>query len=120
LIRPTLALAVEFNRAVRDADEWFDEPDDFDRIEQALAAIGGIDDLIEAAAVLAYRVVRAQGFGEGNKRTAVLLTRWMLDRNGVDGARIVSADDLEFADLLVKAASGLDVETDLVTLLRSR
>lgn len=76
LKRPTLQLAVEFNRTVREAHERFDEPDDLDRVEQALSAIGGIEEPIEAAAVLAYRISRAQGFSEGNKRTALLLARW--------------------------------------------
>jgi hypothetical protein len=30
LIRPTLDLAVAFNRVSREADEWFDEPDDLE------------------------------------------------------------------------------------------
>ncbi len=51
-----------------------------------------------------------QGFTEGNKRTALLLTRWLLDRNGVHGALVLPTDDKEFADILVKSASGLDVE----------
>ena len=109
-----------FNRAVRQDDEWFDEPDDLDRVERALTAINSIADPADAAAVLAYRVARAQGFSEGNKRTALLLARWVLDRNGVDGAVFIPPDDRLFANLLVKAASGLDVETEFVELFRSR
>jgi prophage maintenance system killer protein len=120
LRRPTLALAVAFNRAVRQEDEWFDEPDDLDRVERALSAINSIEDPAHAAAVLAYRVARAQGFSEGNKRTALLLARWLLDRNGIDGALFIPSDDRRFADLLVKAASGHDVETELVELVQSR
>jgi len=30
-------MAVAFNRAVREHDEWFDEPDDLDRVERALS-----------------------------------------------------------------------------------
>jgi len=120
LRRPSLELAVAFNRAVRAADEWFDEPDDLARVERALAAIATIDDPVEAAAVLACRVARAQGFTEGNKRTALLLARWLLDRNGVDGACILPPEDREFADILVKSASGLNVENDAVALLTSR
>lgn len=37
--RPTLELAVAFNRAVRHEDEWFEEPDDLDRVKRALAAM---------------------------------------------------------------------------------
>lgn len=118
--RPTLRIAVTFNRAVRDRDEWFDEPDDLDRVQKALAAIDEIDDTVDAAAVLAYRVTRAQGFTEGNKRTAVLLAKWLLDRNGIDGSRLIPPDDRALADLLVRAASGHDVEGAVVELLRSR
>ena len=118
--RPTLALAVAINRSVREHDEWFDEPDDLDRVERAIAAIETMDDPVEAAAVLASRLTRAQGFTEGNKRTGLLLARWVLDRNDVDGATLLPSDDREFADLLVQAASGLDVEDEAVALLRQR
>jgi prophage maintenance system killer protein len=120
LRRPTLELAVLFNRAVRHEDEWFEEPDDLDRVQRALAAIDGIDDPIEAAAVLAYRVVRAQGFGEGNKRTALLLARWLLDRNGIDGSEVIPQADQEFADLLVRAAAGTNVQAEMKALFQSR
>lgn len=105
---------------MREHDEWFDEPDDLDRVERAIAAIETMNDPVEAAAVLACRLTRAQGFTEGNKRTGLLLARWVLDRNDIDGATLLSPDDREFADLLVKAASGLDVEDEAVTLLRRR
>ena len=118
--QPTLELAVVFNRAVRHEDEWFEEPDDLERVERALASIDGIDDPIEAAAGLAYRVVRAQGFGEGNKRTALLLARWLLDRNGLDGSAVIPHDDQEFAPLLVRAAAGADVEDEMKALFQSR
>lgn len=117
---PSLELAVAFNRAVREDDEWFDEPDDLERVESALGTIAGIHDPIEAAAVLACRVARAQGFAEGNKRAVLLLARWLLDRNGIEGALILPPEDREFADLLVKSASGLDVESEAVALLRNR
>lgn len=118
--RPTLHLAIAFNRAVREDDEWFEEPDDLPRVQRALDAIDRLEDPIEAAAVLAFRVVRAQAFGEGNKRTALLLARWLLDRNGIDGASVLPADDREFADLLVKASAGQDVETQIVALFSER
>lgn len=70
--------------------------------------------------MLAYRVARAQGFGEGNKRTALLLARWLLDRNGKDGLRFLPAADREVADLLVAAAGGLDVERQLFKFLSAR
>jgi hypothetical protein len=71
---------------VRGPDEWFDEPDDLARVDQALAAIDQLDNPAVAAGVVAFRVARAQGFAEGNKRTALLLARWILDHNGLDGA----------------------------------
>jgi prophage maintenance system killer protein len=120
LRRPSLALALAVNRVVRLRDEWFDEPDDVQRVQNALASIADFDDPVAAAAALAYRLTRAQAFGEGNKRTALLLARWVLDRNGVDGSRLLRPDDREFADLLVKAASGRDVEDELIALLNSR
>jgi prophage maintenance system killer protein len=113
-------VAVAINRAVREHDEWFDEPDELDRVERALVAIDDIDEPVRAAAVLACRVARAQGFTEGNKRTGLLLARWVLDRNGVEGAAILPPGDLQFADLLVKAASGLDVEDQALALLDRR
>lgn len=51
--------------------------------------------------MFAYRVVRAQVFGEGNKRIALLLACWVLDRNGVDGTVSLPADDRAAGDLLV-------------------
>ena len=109
-----------FNHAVREPDEWFEEPDELDRVQRALTSIEGVDDPVEAAARLAYSVTRAQGFGEGNKRTALLLARWVLDRNGLDGAALMPSDDIAFASLLVQAASGEDVSRDMVALLSSR
>jgi prophage maintenance system killer protein len=120
LNRPTLALAVALNHATRQDDEWFDEPDDLERVQRALDAIAEIGDPVRAAAVLAYRVARAQAFGEGNKRTAFLLAKWTLDRNGLDGSVILPSDDREVADLLVKAAAGQDVQDVLLELLESR
>jgi prophage maintenance system killer protein len=64
-------------------------------------------------------VARGQAFGEGNKRTAFLLARLLLDRNACDGRRLLPPDDVEFADLLSRAASGQDVEEDVVALLRT-
>ncbi len=113
--RPDLRLAVEINRRVRGDDEWFEDPDELDRVESSLRSIAAIDAPLEAAGILAYRLTRAQGFAEGNKRTALLLARWILDNNGLDGRKIISADDRHLARLLVDAASGLDVETEVVS-----
>lgn len=65
-------------------------------------------------------MVRAQGFGEGNKRTALLLARWLLDRNGLDGSEVIPRDDQEFADLLVGAAAGGDVKAEMKALFQRR
>jgi hypothetical protein len=46
-------LAQAFNEAVREPDEWFEEPDDLDRLSTALASIDAIEDPIEAAAIVA-------------------------------------------------------------------
>jgi prophage maintenance system killer protein len=120
LIRPSVGLAVAINRVLRQPDEWFEEPDDLGRISRAISVIDHIDDPIEAAAVLGFRVARAQAFGEANKRTAILLARWVLDRNGLDGSRLLPAKDRDVANLLIKAASDHDVESALVDLLRAR
>lgn len=117
---PPLRLAIEFNRRVRHHDEWFEEPDDLGRVETALSSIDGFTDPVEAAAILAYRVTRAQGFAEGNKRTAVLLARWVLDMNGLQGSSILDPDDRLIADLLVRAASDIDVEQEIIAAFRGQ
>ncbi len=63
---------------------------------------------------------RAQAFGEGNKRTALLLARWVLDHNGQDGAMLLPPDDRQLANLLIQAAAGANVEADIVSLLTDR
>jgi prophage maintenance system killer protein len=120
LRKPDLRLAIAINRRVRSTDEWFDEPDELDRVESALRSIEGLVDPIEAAGVLASRVTRAQGFAEGNKRTALLLARWILDNNGHDGRQIIDPEDRTLADLLVRAAAGQDVEPDIVRYFTDR
>lgn len=104
---------------MRQHDEWFDEPDDLDRVERAIAAIEAMNDPVEAAAVLACRLTRAQGFTEGisGRGCSRPVSPGPHD---VDGATLLPPDDREFADLLVQAASGLDVEDEAVILLRRR
>ena len=48
------------------------------------------------------------------------MAKWILDRNGQDGAFLLPPEDRRFADLLVKAAVGQGVEAELVDLLQSR
>lgn len=120
MILPTVDLAVAINEAVRESDEWFDDDDDLDRVSRAIESIDELVDPIEAAARLAFRVAHTQAFGEANKRTALLLAKWLLDHNGVGSARILPPDDEGIGDLLVKAAAGLDVEAAIVERLESR
>jgi hypothetical protein len=121
LKRPSLALVVAINRAVREADEWFDdEPDDLPRVKVVLVAAQAVQDPVVAAATLAFRLTRAQAFAEGNKRTALLVARWVLDHNGIDGAQVLPPDDRVLADLLVKAAMGVDVGREILDLFVSR
>ena len=118
--KPSLRLAIEINKRVREKDEWFEEPDDLERVSRALSSVDREENPVVAAGILAYRVTRAQGFAEGNKRTALLLARWVLDNNGIDGNGVLPTDDLVLADLLIQAASGADVETDIVARLQER
>jgi prophage maintenance system killer protein len=120
LIRPTVNLAIDLNHSVREEDEWFDEPDDLERLDRAVASIDEIEECVEAAAMLMFRIARAQAFGEANKRTALLVARWVLDRNGVDGSVIIPPEDRVIADLLIQAAAGQDVESNLLEVFRSR
>jgi prophage maintenance system killer protein len=113
-------MAVAINRLARHDDEWFDEPDEVGRLERALDTIVDVEDPITAAAILAYRVARAQAFGEANKRTAFKVAKWVLDRNEEDGSALLPPDDRAFAGLLVKAAAGHDVEGEMIRLLRER
>ena len=118
--KPSLRLAIEINKRVREKDEWFEEPDDLERVSGALASVDREENPFVVAAILACRVTRAQGFAEGNKRTALLLARWVLDNNGIDGNRVLPSDDLVLADLLIRAAAGADVETDIIARLHER
>jgi hypothetical protein len=115
-----LALAVAINRSVRQEDEWFDEPDDLDRVRAALDTVARVHDPLVRAAVLAYRIARAQAFGEGNKRTAFLVAKWTLDRNGFAGERIMPPEDRELGDLLIHAAAGRDIGAEILGLFRQR
>ena len=50
-----MELVVAFNHAVREADEWFDEPDDLERVQRVLNATQSVDDPVLAAAMLARK-----------------------------------------------------------------
>lgn len=113
--RPAVGLVVAINHVVRREDEWFDEPDELDRVAGALAAIDRIEDPVEAAAVLAFRVTRAQAFAEGNKRTALLVARWVLDRNGLEGAAFLPLTIVRWVRCLSKRQA---VRTSVLTLSR--
>jgi prophage maintenance system killer protein len=117
---PTLKLAIAFNRSVRGVDEWFSEPDDLDRVERALEAAATAHDPIEVAALIASRVARCQGFTEGNKRTAFLLAKWVLDNNGINSGEIIRAEDEELRALLIKTASGGDIDAEVLALFHRR
>jgi hypothetical protein len=117
---PSLEIIVAFNASVRHDDEWFDEADDLDRIARILDDLQTAIDPIIATAVATSRITRAQAFTEGSKRTALLVGRWILDRNDLDGASMIPPDDFELANLLLDAARGADTDEEVVALFKSR
>jgi prophage maintenance system killer protein len=117
---PSLELIVAFNASVRHNDEWFEEADDLDRIVRILDNLQTANDPIVAAAVATSRITRAQAFTEGNKRTALLVGRWILDRNDCDGGSMIPPDDFELANLLLDAARGADTDEKVVALFKFR
>jgi len=52
---PSLATAVEVNKQTLTDDEWFEDPDDLDRVESALASGSRAMDAVEAAALVPSR-----------------------------------------------------------------
>ena len=120
---PTLAEVIACNEAVREPDELSPsaDDDDLDLVARALGLVGDSTDPIEAAADLAFELTRAQGFYEGNKRTAVLIARWFIAMNTeIDPDQLVPPEDRELADLLIRAARGDRVRDEVLNLLRSR
>ena len=111
---------VAFNHAIREDDEWFDEPDELDRVQRILDEVADETDPVVAAALAVSRLAQSQAFTEGNKRTAVLLGRWILDHNGMDGAIVIREGDAELAQLLLRAARGANVGGEIVGLFKSR
>lgn len=117
---PSLTLIVAINASVRHDDEWFDDVDDLDRIETIIGDLQTESDPLIAAAIATSRIARSQAFSEGNKRTALLVGRWILDRNNLRGNRIIPNDDHELAKLLLKAARGEEISQQVIALFESR
>jgi hypothetical protein len=120
---PTLEEAIACNEAVRDPGEISPtaDDDDLDRVEQALLRAQTRTDPIEAAASLAYEITSAQGFYEGNKRTAFLLARWFIAENtDHDPDQVIPPDDHRLGDLLVAAARGEGVADEIRAVLTQR
>jgi hypothetical protein len=123
---PTLDEVIACNELVRAPDETSPsaEDDDLDLVAAALERARTVADPVDAAAVLVYEIAAAQGFFEGNKRTAVLIGRWFLTVNtNRDPDVLIRPDDRELGALLIRAARGDDVEhveDEIIELLRSR
>ena len=113
-------MVLAINHTIREDDEWFDEPDDVERVEKILSRLLEETDPVVAAALSVSRLATSQAFTEGNKRTAVLVGRWILDHNGVDGAQFIAENDMELAQLLLQAARGVDVSREMIALFNSR
>ncbi|MCJ7437906.1 MAG: Fic family protein [Acidimicrobiia bacterium] len=80
---PNLEEIIACNEAVREPDEASPsaDDDDLDRVARALERVTTETDPVEAAAALAFEIAYAQGFYEGNKRTAALIARWFIATN---------------------------------------
>lgn len=117
---PSLEVVVAFNHSIRGVDEWFDQPDEFHRVERLLDQLAVETDPVAAAALSVSSLAQGQAFPEGNKRTAVLVGRWILDRNGLDGAPYIPENDMELAQSLLRAARGTDVSKEVIDLCVSR
>jgi prophage maintenance system killer protein len=117
---PSLETVVAFDHSIRRDDEWFEEPDEIDRVGRILDQLVHETDPVVASALFVSRLAQSQAFTEGNKRTAVLAGRWILDRNGIDGAKYIPENDMQLAPLLLKAARGADVSGEVIRLFESR
>ena len=85
-----------------------------------MALLERVNDPLELVVSVLYRIAFSQAFGEGNKRTALLLALWVADKNGLDTKRLMFEDDEELGALLVKAASGQDVESQIRNVISQR
>jgi prophage maintenance system killer protein len=94
--------------------------DDLDRIERFVSDLQSESDPLIAAAIATSRIARSQAFSEGNKRTALLVGRWILEQNGLSGSRIIPKDDHELANLLLRAARGEEISEQVVAIFKSR
>jgi len=120
---PTLDEAIACNEAVREPSEVSPSAndDDLEQVARALERARAETDPVDAAAALAFELATAQGFYEGNKRTAVLLARWFITINtAIDPDRLIPPDDQVLGNLLISAARGDPVGTHVRTLLRRR
>ena len=102
---PNLAIVLAINASIRHDDEWFDEPDEVERIVRLLNHLEGESDPVSAAAIAVERIARSQAF---------------TDRNGEDGRRFIPEDDFTLANLLLSAARGNDESAEVVELFNSR
>lgn len=120
---PSLEEVIACNEAVREPDEVSPtaDDDDLERVARALERARLVSDAIDAAAALAFELTSTQGFHEGNKRTAALIARLFIRANtDLDPDQIIKPDDPEFADLLVAAARGENISTEIQHLFRNR
>jgi hypothetical protein len=111
------------DEAVREPDEVSPsaDDDDLDRVARALERARVESDPLDVAAALAFELTSAQGFHEGNKRTAALIARSFIRANtDLEPDRIIKPDDPEFGDLLIAAARGDDVRVEIRGLFHDR
>lgn len=78
--------------------------------------IDEIDDPIDAAAVLAYRVVRDRRLAKATSGLRCFSPAGCSIATGSTVPQSCLPTTVEFADLLVKASAGQDVETQIVAL----
>jgi len=97
-----------------------DESGELERVERVLSLLELVDDPVVAPATAVGRIAHAQAFTEGNERTALLIGRWVLDRNGIDGLSFMPEHHNEHAGLLLSAASGIDETQPVIDVFESR
>jgi len=120
---PSLEEVIACDEAVRKPDEVSPsaDDDDLDRVARALERARVESDPLDVAAALAFELTSAQGFHEGNKRTAALIARSFIRANtDLEPDRIIKPDDPEFGDLLIAAARGEDVRVEIRGLFHDR